>query len=62
MWVKLQSRKLWTAVLGAAVVALAGQLGLDEVATTKIVGLLMAYLVGQGIADHGAGKALKEAA
>ena len=50
---KLKSRKLWVAVFGAALIVLGTEMGISEENMTKMVGLLSAYLVGQGIADHG---------
>jgi len=50
---RLRSRKLWVAVVGAAVVALADQLGLDRAAAEQVVMLAAAYLIGQGVADAG---------
>ena len=54
MLAKLGSRKLWAAVIGAALVALGGQLGLPDETTTKIVELIMVYIVGQGVVDAAA--------
>ena len=54
MLAKLQSRKLWAAVLGSALAALGSQLGLTEEQTTQIVAVVVAYVLGQGIADRGA--------
>jgi hypothetical protein len=51
MFAKLGSRKLWAAVLGAALVALGGQLGIADETTTKIVELVMVYIVGQSVVD-----------
>lgn len=50
---KLKSRKLWVAVLGSALVTLGTQLGLPEDTVNSLVAILVAYLLGQGIADHG---------
>lgn len=48
---KLKSRKLWVAVLGAAVLTVGDHLGIDPALSTKIVALLSSYLLSQGIAD-----------
>lgn len=56
---KLKSRKLWATVIGAAVAALGGELGIGEDLVTKIVALVSAYVIGQGIADAGAARAAK---
>jgi len=48
-----QSKKFWTIVSGCAVVLGKELLGLDAATTTKIVGLLSAYAIGQGLADVG---------
>lgn len=53
---KLKSRKLWVTVITAALVTIGTSLGLDEGTVTKIVGLSASYVLGQGIADAGAGK------
>lgn len=51
---KLKSRKLWVAVVTATIVALSQQLGIDPALAEKLVTLAGAYVLGQGIADHGA--------
>ena len=53
---KLGSRKLWAAVIGAAMVALGGQLGLPEDTTDKLVAIIVAYIIGQGAVDAMAAK------
>ena len=55
---KLQSRKLWVAVIGVVVQLLATVIAPDqaEALGRNLVVLLSAYLVGQGVADHGNGK------
>jgi len=50
---KLRSRKLWVAVLSAAAVALGRELGLSEATAMQIAGIAAAYILGQGVADHG---------
>ena len=47
------SRKFMTAIMGALLIGLndALGLGLDEEAQTKIVAILMTYIVGQGVVD-----------
>lgn len=51
MLAKLKSRKLWVAVITAAVVALAEQLGLDPDQVTSLLTVAVAYIAGQGFAD-----------
>jgi hypothetical protein len=53
---KLKSRKLLIAVITAVLVTVGTSLGIDEATVTKLVGLAASYIVGQGIADAGAGK------
>lgn len=53
---KLSSRKLWAALLGVAVNVYGDRLGLSQDDCLRITGLIGAYLVGQGVADAGAGK------
>jgi hypothetical protein len=55
---RLQSRKLWVAIVGVAVQLLATVVSpeqADEIGRNLMV-IVSAYLVGQGIADHGNGK------
>lgn len=51
---KLKSRKLWAAVVGAALTTLGIQLDFPQEAVTGIVAIVVSYIVGQGIADAGA--------
>ena len=51
---KFKSRKLWAAVIGAAIVALGDQLGLAPDTVQWIGTIITGYVVGQGIADAGA--------
>jgi hypothetical protein len=51
MLAKLKSRKLWAAVVGAAVVALGEQLGLDAAQVEGVVTMLVAFVCAQGFAD-----------
>lgn len=53
---KLKSRKLWAAVAGAALAALGVEIGLPEEAVNGIIAIVVSYIVGQGIADAGAGR------
>ena len=55
---KLQSRKLWVAVIGVVVQLLATVIAPDqaEALGRNLVIIVSAYLVGQGVADHGAAK------
>ena len=48
---KLKSRKLWVAVLGAALMSLAHELGIPEEHAQYAVGLLAAYVLSEGAAD-----------
>jgi hypothetical protein len=52
---KINSRKLLTVVLTAVLTVLNDtlKLGISNEAILTIVGLVAAYVVGQGIADHG---------
>ena len=55
---KLMSRKLWVAIVGVAVQLLATVVSpeqADEIGRNLMV-IVSAYLVGQGVADHGNGK------
>jgi len=55
---RLQSRKLWVAIIGVVVQLLATVVSpeqADEIGRNLMV-IVSAYLVGQGIADHGNGK------
>lgn len=54
MIAKLGSRKLWAMVAGAALTVLGNQLGIDESTTTRIVQLVIAYIIGQGLVDAAA--------
>ena len=58
-WIKekLSSKKLRMTITGIAVVIGGQYFGIDEATVTKIVGLVMSYVVGQGIADAGKEKA-----
>jgi hypothetical protein len=52
---RLQSRKLWVAIIGVAVQLLATVVSpeqADEIGRNLMV-IVSAYLVGQGVADHG---------
>ncbi|MGA0207490.1 MAG: outer membrane beta-barrel protein [Ilumatobacteraceae bacterium] len=50
---KLKSRKLWATVLGSALVTIGTEMGFPQDTVTGLVAILVAYLLGQGIADHG---------
>ena len=52
---KLKSRKLWAAVVGATLAALGEGIGLSPETVKWIVAIAGSYIVGQGIADAGAG-------
>ena len=51
------SRKFLATLIGAVVVAAGSALGLSEDQATKIAGMIIAYVLGQGMADAGAAKA-----
>jgi len=57
MIAKLKSRKLWAAFAGVVITFFADTFGLSPASTGWIVTLLTGYIVGQGVADAGAGKA-----
>ncbi len=48
-----QSKKFWMAIVGVVSVVLSHFLGIDEATTTKVAGVFVAYLLGQGMADFG---------
>lgn len=51
------SKKAAAAVAGVLMAIFGKKVGLDEQAVTSIIATVIAYLVGQGIADHGKGQA-----
>lgn len=51
MMEKLKSRKLWIAVIGAALVALATQLGFPQETVDNFVKVIMTYIGGQAAVD-----------
>lgn len=51
---KLKSRKLWATVIGGAIVTLGEAVGISSAVSQNLVAIIAAYVVGQGIADHGA--------
>ena len=53
---KLKSRKLWAAVTAAVITVIGGHLGLTPDQLTTITTVIAAYIIGQGVADAGAGK------
>jgi uncharacterized membrane protein YvlD (DUF360 family) len=48
-----KSKKFWAALVGAVVVSIAKQLGIDDATAAKIAAMIVAYIIGQGIADAG---------
>jgi len=48
---KLKSRKLWVAVISAALLALAGQLGVDAEHAQYLLATAIAYILGQSYVD-----------
>ena len=59
-----RSKKFAALLAGLGATLAVNHLGLDpavaEDLSTKVVGLVMAYLLGQGVADHGKEKAIIE--
>ena len=53
---KLKSRKFWVTIVTGTITLFAEQLGLSPDQIQWIVTTAGAYLLGQGIADHGNGK------
>jgi hypothetical protein len=49
----IASKKAVAMIVGVLMGAFGKKLGLDEDSLTKIIGSIMAYVIGQGIADHG---------
>lgn len=47
------SKKALAMIVGVLMGLFGKKVGIDEDALTKIVGSIMAYCIGQGIADHG---------
>lgn len=48
-----KSKKFWATISGCAVVVGQQYLGLSSEAVLQVMGLISAYVLGQGIADHG---------
>lgn len=48
-------KKATAALLGSLIVGLGGQIGLSEQTTMEIAGIVVAYILGQGLADQGKG-------
>jgi hypothetical protein len=48
-----KSKKFWAAVVGALVVTVSTQLGLDPEKAKIIAEVIVGYIVGQGLADFG---------
>ncbi len=51
---KLKSRKLWATVIGGVIVTVGSAVGVSENVLHGLVAVVSAYVIGQGIADHGA--------
>ena len=47
------SKKFLATAIGAIIVALGSGFGVSEAESTKIAGMITAYVLGQGLADHG---------
>lgn len=56
----LKSKKFWMSLLGLVSVVLNHLFGMDEQGLLAIGGIVMAYLLGQGLADLGKEKAKVE--
>jgi uncharacterized membrane protein len=54
MFERLKSRKLWVAVLGAALLTLGQGIGLDADLLDKLITLAMTYIGAQGLVDTAA--------
>jgi hypothetical protein len=50
-----KSKKFWMSVAGVAAVALATYLKVPEQTTLEIAGIIIAYVLGQGLADSSKG-------
>jgi hypothetical protein len=49
----LKSKKAIAAIAGVVVTVAGPKIGIDQSQAEKIVALLVAYVIGQGVADHG---------
>lgn len=49
----IKSKKFWATITGCVVAVGANYFGIDEATTTKLMGMLAAYVMGQGLADLG---------
>jgi hypothetical protein len=56
MFEKLKSRKLWAAFVTSSILFFADPLGIPPDSAQWIAGIVASYIIGQGIADAGAGK------
>ena len=50
---KFKSRKFWVLIGTMALLAVSGPLGIPAALLGKAIVLASAYVIGQGIADHG---------
>jgi len=55
----IRSKKFWVAVAGVLAVVLSETMGIPEATVLEVAGIIIAYLIGQGIADNGK-EAVKE--
>ena len=55
----LTSKKFLATIIGAVVVAVGQGVGLSEDQSLKISGMIIAYVIGQGVADSGPKEAEK---
>lgn len=49
----LTSKKFWMSIAGVVAVVASEYLGLPEDTVMQVAGIIIAYVLGQGIADHG---------
>ena len=49
----LKSKKFWMSVAGVLGVVLGETVGIPEETTMQISGIVVAYIIGQGLADYG---------
>lgn len=47
----IKSKKFWVSVSGAVAVVLAKLVGIPEDTTMQVAGIVIAYVLGQGLAD-----------
>ena len=55
-----KSKKFWMAIVGIVGMVIAHFTGMDETTITGFLAVIVSYIVGQGIADHGKEKVKAE--